>query len=409
MIPRRILALLAALAFSLLAVADGLYLSMVHIDLELGGGGSIQKFCHTLAETGCAVTGGRFGALLGIPVSVIGCAGAAITALLAIIALIRSLRARDVLRDLILVLALFSVISSVLMGVLSLVEGKFCPFCLIWYGLNVGLLVAAAVASTAGDFDRTLGEAARSGLRALPRLPGLLTGVGFALLLFGLFSAYTWFHDLLAEADERAAAEMVENLLAKPPRPDLAQAVKRATLPRKTVGPAGDDPIAIVEFSDFQCPFCKNAWRQLEDYGEHSSAPIEFAYVHFPLDPECNPLVEKELHPDACEAAIASECARREGQFWEYADSLFADQRDLGHEALVRRAETLGIEREGFERCLKDPSVLLKLTDDILLAGKVDVHGTPTLLIDGYRVGGVPRRQALDRILAEILKRRERP
>ncbi|MCA9715322.1 MAG: thioredoxin domain-containing protein [Myxococcales bacterium] len=408
MVPRRILALLATLALSLLAVADGIYLSMVHIDLEFGGGG-IGQLCHRLSETGCAVTGGRFGDLLGIPVSVIGGAGAATCALLAIIALIRAGRPRDVLRDLLLTLAALSVLASVIMATLSLVEGKFCPFCVIWYGLNAGLLISSWVAITADSPPRGLRDGLRGGLSALPRLPGALPAVGFALFLVGMFGAYRWFHDLLASAEERAAAAAVEKLLAKTPRRDIMREAGRADLPRKRVGPEGDAPVVIIEFSDFQCPFCKRAWRQLEDYAATSAVPLELAYVHFPLDPQCNPLIENELHPDACEAATASECARRQGKFWEYADALFRDQHDLSRDALLSRADALALDRAAFERCLVDPSVQLKLTEDLLLAGRIDVQGTPTLLIDGYRVGGVPRRQALDRILAEILARRDKP
>ena len=198
MVPRRILALLATLALSLLAVADGIYLSMVHIDLEFGGGG-IGQLCHRLSETGCAVTGGRFGDLLGIPVSVIGGAGAATCALLAIIALIRAGRPRDVLRDLLLTLAALSVLASVIMATLSLVEGKFCPFCVIWYGLNAGLLISSWVAITADSPPRGLRDGLRGGLSALPRLPGALPAVGFAL--WGVGAGANWV--LSSEAQQR--------------------------------------------------------------------------------------------------------------------------------------------------------------------------------------------------------------
>jgi protein-disulfide isomerase len=397
------LALLAALTLSLLAFVDGVYLAMVHIDLELGGGG-IGQICHALSETGCTVTGGRFGALAGVPVAVVGAAGALTCALLSLVALLRVRHATEPVRDLLLLMAGGSVLASLLMALLSLVEGKFCPFCVVWYGFNGGLLAAAWFACTSVVAPtRAIGEAVSAGLSAARRAIALLPVLVFGLSLFGLTSAYQWFHDLLVHAEERNATRVIEEVLAKPPRRDIERAILSADLPRRRVGPEGGEAITVIEFSDFQCPYCRRAWQQLEAYAEHTPVPLELIYVHFPLDASCNPLVSHELHPYACLAATASECARREGVFWGYADAIFADQAQLERPALLDRAEALGLDRAAFDDCLEDPGIEQVLLDNITLASRAEVHGTPTLFIGGYRIGGVPRRPTFDRILEKIV------
>ncbi len=396
---RRILGLLAFVVLALLAVADGIYLTIVHLELEIGGGG-LGKICHKLSATGCTVTGGRFGELFGLPVSLVGGAAALACVILAVVALVRFRREHDGLRDVLYGASMFAVAASLLMATFSLVEQAFCPFCVGWYALNLGMLVAARAVAA-----RPLTSAVRAALAEAVRAPGLC---GLALWGASLAAGYTIYaqqHDRVMAEELAYAKDYVDRLLVKQPVDLKKHGLDGPDLARESAGPGGE-PIQIVEFSDFQCPYCSRAFAQLEAYKRHTPQPIEFVYVNYPLDSKCNPLIKDELHPDACLAAYAGECARREGVFWDYARILFHNQRALDRDSLIGYAGELGLDRQQFATCLEDPQVAARVFNDIRTGNRLGVTGTPSLLIGGYRVKGVPRRPTLDRILNTLAERR---
>lgn len=395
---QRLLGLLGFIVFGLLAVADGIYLTMVHLDLSFGGGG-LGKICHALSATGCSVTGGRFGELFGIPVSLLGGAAAFALVVLAFVALFRFRREHDGIRDVLYGASLFAVLVSLLMATFSLIEQAFCPFCVGWYGLNVGMLWTARKAA-----QRPLKEVVGAAAGQVLRAPGLAGLVLWGATTAGTYAVYADRHATMLEEELAYANDYVSRLLRKPPV-DLADiGLDSPEFARERVGPEGK-AIAIVEFSDFQCPYCSRAFNRLEAYKQHTPQPIEFVFVNYPLDSKCNPMIKDELHPDACLAAYAGECARREGVFWEYARTLFHNQRELGRESLIGYATDLGIDGQAFDSCLDDPAVASRVFNDIRLGNRLGVTGTPSLLIGGYRVKGVPRRPTLDRILNTVAER----
>src|SRR5688572_27406268 len=138
----RSIALVVFIALACLGVCNGVYLTLVHVDYEVGLN-SVSSVCHALTSAGCSVTAGRFGAVGPIPVATIGFAGALSMGLLGIAALRRRRLPRDPLRSMLLALAVVSVVISIVMASLSALEGSFCPFCLAWYAVNLGLALAA--------------------------------------------------------------------------------------------------------------------------------------------------------------------------------------------------------------------------------------------------------------------------
>jgi len=149
----------------------------------------------------------------------------------------------------------------------------------------------------------------------------------------------------------------------------------------------GTSPITIVEFSDFQCPFCSRAAKDLRELV--GSAPeVSLVLRHFPLDASCNPNVQRPMHQNACLAAYAAECAGKQGHFWEYHDLLFENGERLGREALITYAQRIGLDAGAFERCLDDPATHARVTADIEAATRAGVSSTPTLFINGRLVEG---------------------
>jgi protein-disulfide isomerase len=142
-----------------------------------------------------------------------------------------------------------------------------------------------------------------------------------------------------------------------------------------------DAPITIVEFSDFQCPFCSRfhsqAYQQIKSqYGDK----VRFVFKHFPLD---------SLHPAASFSANASECANEQGKFWEYHDQLFINQADLSRAAILRYAQAVNIaDMDQFTACVDSGKYDTKVQADLLEGEGLGINGTPTFFINGQPIIG---------------------
>lgn len=144
-------------------------------------------------------------------------------------------------------------------------------------------------------------------------------------------------------------------------------------------GPA-DATLEIVEFSDFECPFCAGAWPVLDSLLMRHPGEVRVVYRHYPLP----------MHPDAEPAAMASIEAARQGAFWKYHDLLFAHQDRLADADLVGYADSLGLDAEAFARALRDRAHQNEVAADVALGRTLGVVGTPTFFVNGYRLVGVP-------------------
>ncbi|MCA9710215.1 MAG: thioredoxin domain-containing protein, partial [Myxococcales bacterium] len=375
-VSRRGILLLAVVLLAILGVADGVYLSLVHIDYELGKPSELAKVCSQFAAQGCSVTTGRFGSLLGIPVSLLGLGGAAATAVVGLVAWLRRARIHDPWRSTLLALAGLSVLASAVMATLSALEGSYCPFCVAWYGINVALGVAAWLARGARQ-EVSLVRVFRDGLG----LPGLVAGVA---LVVSVSLSHWYYADRRAEL--RAELEMVLEMLVAQTLQEPAISVDTRGMP--AMGPE-DATLTIVEVADFQCPFCRRLWQSVHDYTEHTTASVRVAFVHYPLDAKCNGGVEG-VHPLACQAAEAAECARAQdpAKFWDYGDLLFAHQPALERDDLLRYAAELSLDQEAFTRCLDQREGLPEVRRSLARAILMGVDATPTFFVNGHKFRG---------------------
>ncbi len=158
-----------------------------------------------------------------------------------------------------------------------------------------------------------------------------------------------------------------------------------------------DAPVTVVEFSDFQCPFCSRFFEQTLPLIEENyidTGKIKFVYKDLPLD---------NLHPNARSAHIAAECADEEGKFWEYHDVLFQKQAVWQRLAssdlditLSQFAVDLGMQAASFESCMESQDIADEVNQDTLEAARYGTTGTPTFFIgtekDGFikMVGAQP-------------------
>src|SRR5688572_9441187 len=136
----------------------------------------------------------------------------------------------------------------------------------------------------------------------------------------------------------------------------------------------GSPKVALIEFSDFQCPFCARYFRDTypriqKDFVEAGRAA--YVFYHFPLE---------KIHPQAVNAAESVECAGRQNKFWEMHDSLFRNQLALRDEDLDRYAQELGLEMEDFRQCVAG-TMLPKITSQTEVGRRAGVTSTPIFFV----------------------------
>jgi protein-disulfide isomerase len=145
-----------------------------------------------------------------------------------------------------------------------------------------------------------------------------------------------------------------------------------------TLGNA-DSPVILVEYGDYECPFCGRAHLSVKEVLRRMGPDVQYAYRHFPL---------AEAHPHALAAAEAAEAAGQQRKFWQMHDMLFANQGALEYEDLLGYAHALGLDTERFAAELSSHTHQRKVRDDFHSGVRSGVNGTPTFFIDGERWDG---------------------
>ncbi|KQM81459.1 Na+/H+ antiporter NhaA [Agromyces sp. Leaf222] len=274
----------------------------------------------------------------------------------------------------------------------------------ITWGIVIGLVLGKLIGvfgSTAllrvlklGEFgpgltlDRILGGAA-------------LCGIGFTISLFIVDLAIT---DEAAQNEARVgvlAASVIAFVLATVifrisdaarPDEDSGQTLARPIDPaRDHVFGLADAPYTIVEYGDFQCPFCLKASGSIQEVKSELGDRLRYVWRHAPLE---------QVHPNALAGAEASEAASLQGKFFEFERGLFADQENQRPTDIVRLAGELGLDVEKFERDLTSSKVTGRVRDDMLDAEAMGITSVPTLFINGRRHTGPYDAQSLIRALA---------
>lgn len=145
-----------------------------------------------------------------------------------------------------------------------------------------------------------------------------------------------------------------------------------------SLGPA-DAPITLVEFADFQCPYCRQ-WEQqtYQPLLEKYKGKIRFVYRDFPLT---------QIHPNAQPAAEAAQCANEQGKFWDFHDKLFSSE-NLGDDVYKQYAQELGLDMTKFDECYTSHKYAQAITDDANFAINLGVNSTPTFFINGLAIIG---------------------
>lgn len=159
-------------------------------------------------------------------------------------------------------------------------------------------------------------------------------------------------------------------------------------------GPA-TAPVTIVEFADFQCPYCKRAESSLHVLLEQYPDKVRLVFRNLPLT---------QIHPQAQGAAEAAVCADRQGKFWEMHDAMYADQASLAPDALKDTAKRLGLDVGQFSACLGGGASVATLGSDAKAAQDLGLSGTPYFFINGRPLDGNVPLEKFQSIIAEELR-----
>lgn len=164
-------------------------------------------------------------------------------------------------------------------------------------------------------------------------------------------------------------------------------------------------PVTIIEFSDFQCPFCRKFWEGTlpqikKEYVDTGKA--RFVYRDFPLD----------FHPGAEPAAEAAECAEEQDKFWEFHDRVFAEQAKQGQgtiqfgvDDLKKWAKGINLNTTKFDQCLDSGKYKDEVAKDVAEGTAAGVSGTPTIFVNGQKIVGAQSFAAFKAVIDQALKK----
>jgi protein-disulfide isomerase len=195
-----------------------------------------------------------------------------------------------------------------------------------------------------------------------------------------------------------ASVAVVWALVGRSPGNPAPAARPQPPLPSEPVSLAGaalkgdvTAPVAVIEYSEFQCPYCGKSARDtlpglVRTYV--TTGKVLLAFRHLPLE---------KMHPAALKAAQAAECAGQQGKFWEMHDLLFQNAVDLDAASFPSLAQAIGLDRNAFAGCTVNDFAMTKVIQDIGAARTLQVTGTPTFLI------GIVQQDRLVRVVRRIV------
>lgn len=222
----------------------------------------------------------------------------------------------------------------------------------------------------------------------------VLLGIGAVLFVRESYGYYQGIRSgqanpFLEQRLESTVSRLVANADVKPE--DLA-ALADPKAPSQ--GPA-DAPLTIVEFLDYGCPYCREAFEPIREIATERAGHVRLIIRDFPLE---------DLHPGTLKASMAARCAQSQGKFWTYHDKLFlADQRSFTDEDLLQFAREVSLDIPAFASCMETEKTRPLVEADLLAGLRAGVSGTPTFFFNGVKIQGAPDAKSLNFLVDRFL------
>jgi protein-disulfide isomerase len=361
--------------FALVLCAVGLWLSVLleQIHFRIHTQPDFHSFCAIDRKVNCDIVAkSPYAVLFGVPVATWGIFGYAVAALLS---LWGAIKRSPLAAGCGLYLGLSFLGTSAVLGAISaLVITAVCILCIATYGVNVLFLGSMLLAARGPGIGAALAEP----WRILRRRTGLVV-----LVLVALAAAAA----VMTFAHPSYWNRADGNTRTKPTTPTLPHGIEPGG-GHYLGGPKA--PLVIIEFSDYECPFCRQAHTQLRALLERFPTQLRLVHRHYPLDQACNSTLSGPMHQNACFAAAIAECAGLQNRFWEANDYLFAEARMLHARSNAEIARDLDLDPTGLEACLKERGPRT-VGIDLEEGNRLGIQGTPTFVIEGKTyMGSLP-------------------
>ncbi len=358
---------------ALLSCLVGLLLSILleQIHFKIHTQPAFHSFCAIDRKVNCDIVArSPYAVFAGVPLAAWGIFGYAIATVLVLWG-VRGRRSR-LTAGCGLGLALLFTATSITLGAISaLLISAVCLLCLGTYAANLVFLIAMVAAARPIGLRSALAEPVRA-LRTRPgRVAITLAVLGACAVALAHFHPSYW---KSARPADRHPARI----------PDLPHGLEPGG--GHYIG-AKDPAITLVEFSDYECPYCKHAHEQLRTLLEQYPKQLRLVHRHYPLDQSCNSSLKAPMHQNSCFAAMVAECAGEQNRFWQANDYLFAEARVLHSLSDATIAHDLGLKLPALESCLREdgPAAVAR---DVDAGNRLGIQGTPTFLVDGKMYTG---------------------
>ncbi|MFH1744702.1 MAG: thioredoxin domain-containing protein [bacterium] len=229
---------------------------------------------------------------------------------------------------------------------------------------------------------------------------GLMTGMAI-ISTIGFFTILTAYLNQNKTTEVVAKNIVEKNVVEKQPSPSPAPTPTPVPPSKVNIKVADSDHvrgnknalITVVEFSDFQCPYCSRFHDTMNQIIKDYPDDVRWVYKHFPLD---------SIHPLARKTAEASECAGEQNKFWEYTDEVFANQESITTDSLSVFAKNIGLNVIKFDSCLESGKYKSKVESDYQEGIAYGVKGTPGNFINGQAVSGAVPYSQIESIIKSL-------
>jgi protein-disulfide isomerase/uncharacterized membrane protein len=322
-------------------------------------------------------TASKFSEFFGIPMAILG----ALLNFLLLLGLaahkwpLANEKTREQLPTTLKLMSLFVFLTSVVMGGISLMLLKsLCPFCMASYGLSLITLI-----SIWGYLPK--GSGFSFGIFELKAIPALL----LTTLVVGFFV-----HKVSLSKFGGKELQEFTTLQFQSWRDQIPKEIN--TVDPIVMNASQQAKMKIVEFADFLCGHCANAFPKLHTFVK-AHPDVQFSFQAFPLDGACNPEISRSVGAP-CQLAKVSHCAEKQGKGWETQKWIFENQRDLYttekiDEQLPGFVSRQGINEDQLKACVDSEETHKTITEQAALGKDVGVKGTPTVFVNGKKVPGV--------------------
>lgn len=369
---------------ALTGMGFSIYLSSHYYDLRSGVAG-FKSSCDLSGVMNCdVVAASRYAEIFpGVPLSSLTTGWYLALALIGGVAFGAEWR-RPAFRGILVLTGIATLASVFYFAIMALVLHAYCLYCLFIDGINLASLLLALSLRPRGAGRDPLSEGRWKTLALIT------AGCAFTSVL-----ALKGLDPLNGQGGQ--IDELANQVLDSPP----VEVGAGAGYP--SMGPP-DAPITLVEFSDFQCPFCRMEALSLNTVTDRYPGKIRIVFRNFPLDPSCNRFVPHGMHQFACDAARVGICANRQGKFQPYYEEVYENQKDLGPDKASEMAQSIGVNPAGLTACVNDPATTRAIDADIEEGSRLGVQSTPTLFVNGHRVEGALPPPAWVKIIDSLLK-----